>query len=357
MGTWKKAILEGDSTLLPTGGTTGQVLAKNSATNYDVAWATASGGGTPAGSTGQIQYNSGGAFAAEAALYYDATNNRLSVGGNTSPTGTITSRGAGTTTGVAFRIEDSGATTRLEILDSGRTSLTTTAISNVASLEVTSTEPSGIGTGISIRRSDVTKPLSAGNGQDANTFFFVRTESSTYGAAPTIWGFSSTGVAAANPLKLTAIHGSTAPTAAAFRLQGNKTNGSTGYQALSATETVISYSNFATELMAQLGNGAMGIRNSAPTSTTTLTVRGQGTTTNTCFRCENNSGTVQFTIRDDGGFAFTGGTVGAAQTGYTTPTNLTTDRTFDANSTTIDELADVLGTLIEDLKTKGIIAA
>lgn len=40
MGTWKKTILEGDSTLLPTGGTTGQVLAKNSGTNYDVTWAT-----------------------------------------------------------------------------------------------------------------------------------------------------------------------------------------------------------------------------------------------------------------------------------------------------------------------------
>jgi hypothetical protein len=40
MGTWKKAILEGDSSLLPTGGTTGQVLAKNSGTNYDVTWTT-----------------------------------------------------------------------------------------------------------------------------------------------------------------------------------------------------------------------------------------------------------------------------------------------------------------------------
>lgn len=40
MGTWKKAILAGDSALLPTGGTTGQVLAKNSATNYDVTWTT-----------------------------------------------------------------------------------------------------------------------------------------------------------------------------------------------------------------------------------------------------------------------------------------------------------------------------
>ena len=36
-------------------------------------------------------------------------------------------------------------------------------------------------------------------------------------------------------------------------------------------------------------------------------------------------------------------------------TNVVTDRSYDANSTTVDELADVLGTLIEDLKTKGLL--
>ncbi|MCK5643529.1 MAG: hypothetical protein KAJ19_22200 [Gammaproteobacteria bacterium] len=38
-----------------------------------------------------------------------------------------------------------------------------------------------------------------------------------------------------------------------------------------------------------------------------------------------------------------------------TPTNVTTDRAFDANSTTIDELADVLGTLIADLQVTGLL--
>ena len=36
-------------------------------------------------------------------------------------------------------------------------------------------------------------------------------------------------------------------------------------------------------------------------------------------------------------------------------TNVTTDRAFDADSTSTDELADVLGTLIADLITKGVI--
>lgn len=35
--------------------------------------------------------------------------------------------------------------------------------------------------------------------------------------------------------------------------------------------------------------------------------------------------------------------------------NVTTDRTYDANATTVNELADVLGTLINDLKATGII--
>jgi hypothetical protein len=39
-----------------------------------------------------------------------------------------------------------------------------------------------------------------------------------------------------------------------------------------------------------------------------------------------------------------------------TPTNVTTDRSYDANSTSIDEIADVLGTLIADLQSKGIIS-
>jgi hypothetical protein len=38
-----------------------------------------------------------------------------------------------------------------------------------------------------------------------------------------------------------------------------------------------------------------------------------------------------------------------------TPTNVTPDRAYDANSTSLDEIADVLGTLIADLQAAGII--
>lgn len=45
----------------------------------------------------------------------------------------------------------------------------------------------------------------------------------------------------------------------------------------------------------------------------------------------------------------------AATTQTYTPSNVTTDRSYDANATTIDELADVLGTLIADLRAKRIV--
>lgn len=47
------------------------------------------------------------------------------------------------------------------------------------------------------------------------------------------------------------------------------------------------------------------------------------------------------------------GHAAAVQPSAYTPTNVTTDRSFDADSTTIDELADILGTLIADLQSFG----
>jgi hypothetical protein len=45
----------------------------------------------------------------------------------------------------------------------------------------------------------------------------------------------------------------------------------------------------------------------------------------------------------------------SANLGSYTITNVVTDRAYDANATTVDELADVLGTLISDLTTRGVI--
>jgi len=59
---------------VPVGGTTGQALVKLSATDYDTAWQTISGGsGTPGGSNTQIQFNDSGAFAGSSNLTWDGT--------------------------------------------------------------------------------------------------------------------------------------------------------------------------------------------------------------------------------------------------------------------------------------------
>lgn len=53
-------------------------------------------------------------------------------------------------------------------------------------------------------------------------------------------------------------------------------------------------------------------------------------------------------------WAIRGNTPQAISAAYT-PTNVTTDRAYDANGTTVAELADVLGTLIADLQSQGVI--
>jgi hypothetical protein len=55
-----------------------------------------------------------------------------------------------------------------------------------------------------------------------------------------------------------------------------------------------------------------------------------------------------------GSVGFYGVTPVARSSAYTV-SNVATDRTFNANVTSVDELADVLGTLITDLKATGII--
>jgi hypothetical protein len=70
-GTWTM-------TLPTTGGTNGYFLQTNG--SGVTTWAAASSGGTPAGSTGYVQFNTGGAFDAESTLFWDKTNDRLGIG-------------------------------------------------------------------------------------------------------------------------------------------------------------------------------------------------------------------------------------------------------------------------------------
>ena len=55
------------------------------------------GGGTPAGSTGQVQFNNAGAFGADAALFWDNTNKRAGFGISTGLGARLSVQGTGTT--------------------------------------------------------------------------------------------------------------------------------------------------------------------------------------------------------------------------------------------------------------------
>lgn len=70
-----------------------------------------------------------------------------------------------------------------------------------------------------------------------------------------------------------------------------------------------------------------------------------------------NSLATMLELTDDDKIGFFGVTPVVQPSGYTTFTNLSTDRTCDANATSVAELADILGTLIEDLKGLGLISA
>jgi len=84
----------------------------------------------------------------------------------------------------------------------------------------------------------------------------------------------------------------------------------------------------------------------------------------------SRKGQLDLTVYDDAGerTGFSVGTNGvvakigffghapAARPSAYTPTNVSTDRSYDANATTLDEIADVLGTLIADLQAYGLLA-
>lgn len=77
------------------------------------------------------------------------------------------------------------------------------------------------------------------------------------------------------------------------------------------------------------------------------------------LRSDGGAGTMLY-LKESGANTTTGWRPvpsATTSTGWTTFTNLSSDKTCDANATTVEELADILGTLIEALKTVGIVAA
>jgi hypothetical protein len=80
---------------------------------------------------------------------------------------------------------------------------------------------------------------------------------------------------------------------------------------------------------------------------------------NNLLRLTGTSSTDVFTVRTGGEFAFKGGTVGLAQTGWGNMANAVANQrtaAYDRNTITLPELADVVNTLATDLRTKGILS-
>lgn len=144
---------------------------------------------------------------------------------------------------------------------------------------------------------------------------------------------------------------------------------------------------FAATVMIDYGNTRVGIGQTTPTAKLHL---GAGSTTASSAPIKLTSGTnmttaeagaIEFTTDDffatittgaarkafvlDDGTRLTSGKIPVATTNGRlvdmtassayTPSNVTTDRSYNANATTLDELADIVGTMIADLQAKGIL--
>lgn len=155
----------------------------------------------------------------------------------------------------------------------------------------------------------------------------------------------------------------------------NVTGTLTGSSSIAATTTVTAPTSVITPLVSP-ASGTMVVRGLDSIGTGTgLTLRGgdssgsgaaggnvvvragvpgaMGGVAGSIFFYETD-GTTEILKMDNTGAGWFGATPVGRSSAYT-PTNVTTDRSYDANATTTDELADVLGTLIADLQATGII--
>lgn len=100
-----------DGVGVPAGGTTGQVLAKATGTDYDTEWVDQTGGGgTPGGSSGQVQYNNAGAFGGAAAMVYATSGVHLLVSAQSASIVPVTCKAAASQTANIFACQNSSGT-------------------------------------------------------------------------------------------------------------------------------------------------------------------------------------------------------------------------------------------------------
>lgn len=102
------ATLDGLANVDSTGKATGDVLEWNGTSGKWEAVTPSGGGGTPAGTSGQVQFNDSGSFGADSAFHWDNTNKRLGVGAVPNSTVRLDVRAQGAlSTDIAFRVRNS----------------------------------------------------------------------------------------------------------------------------------------------------------------------------------------------------------------------------------------------------------
>lgn len=113
-----------------------------------------------------------------------------------------------------------------------------------------------------------------------------------------------------------------------------------------STTAAIAHSKLAniTAASVLLGNASNVPTATALTGDVTVTSTGVTALASIAGALDHNGSTVGFF-----------GVAPAARPVAYTASNVTTDRAYDANATTLDEIADVLGTLIADLRTMGLV--
>ena len=214
------------------GGTTGQVLAKASNTDYDTEWVDQTGGGgTPGGSDTQVQFNDGGAFGGDSGLTYNDTAGALTVGGKTTTTDSPVlnlsqtwDNAATTFTGLKLNVTNTASAAGSNLLDlqvGGSNKFTvdvagqatfTTAIFSGGGVEKATNFFFGAGNDVRLYR-DAAATLAQRNGTNAQTFrlYNTYTNASNYERGFFQWnsnvleiGSEGAGTGSEQPVRITA---------------------------------------------------------------------------------------------------------------------------------------------------------
>lgn len=300
------------------------------------------GGSSAGGSDTQLQFNDDSDFGG-AVWVYDSTVGTL--------TGSAVADLTGTGSQDLFVIKDEDDNDVFQMYEE-RSGSTITHLANMGYLKTTSTDYHTLYEQDATNRTHWFRGLST----IASQSFGIRIDTGNQ-------VYLDTGYLTINPTNSLTLKGNTLIISAGesighANLQLKTSNGAGFYQAGSNSRRNIKISNAAsgTDSSVQLAV------ETDSASYTPLRVNAGVTTPTADIMQVRRNGTDKFVVDKDGytkivdrvGFYNT--TPSAQSTGWSV-SNLTTDKSYDADSTTTDELADVLGTLISELKTKGLIAA